>query len=237
MGGGGSLGGGKSSQSSNSNSQSTSTDYGTNVWGPQQGFLQSMWQQGNMLSQGPMGGQQQFDQSQRQLGLAQQGLAQSNQYLQGFQNPTVDPAFQAYSDRIGQQYRQQFAPAMASQGIQAGQMGGSRQQIGNALGAQAGMQAISDFGANSYAQQQQRALQAASQMGQNALGSGQIGQQYLANSDFARGMPWYNQQMFSGLLGGPVMQDLGGYSQSTSSSRSKGKSWNIDTSGYGGMSA
>lgn len=237
MGGGGSLGGGKSNQSSSSSQQSTSTDYGTNVWGPQQQYLQQMYGAGSQLANGPMGGQQQFNQSQQQLGLAQQGLAQSNQYLQGFQNPTVDPAFQAYSDRIGQQYRQQFAPSMMSQGIQAGQMGGSRQQIGNALGAQAGMQAISDFGANSYAQQQQRALQAASQIGQNALGSGQIGQQYLANSDFARGMPWYNQQQFAGLLGAPTMQDLGGYSQSTGTSRSKGKSWNIDTSGYGGMSS
>jgi hypothetical protein len=141
--------------------------------------------------------------------------------------PTVDPAFQMYSDRVGQQYNQQFLPGMKGQAIQAGGLGGSRQQIGNALGAQAGMQSISDFGAQSYAGQQQRALQAAGQQGQNSQMLGQLSGQNLANADFSRGMPWYNQQMFAGLLGAPTMQDLGSYAQSTGSSTSKGKGMNV----------
>jgi len=214
---------GKASKNSAS-AQSTSTDYGTNVWGPQQGYLQNLWQTGQQMAGAPMGGQQQFNQSQAAMGQAQQGLMQSNQNLQGFMNPGVDPAMGAYANRIGQDFRQQFLPGLQGQAIQAGGLGGSRQQIGQALGAQAGGQALSDFAANSYAGQQQRALQAAGQQGQNALGMGQIGQQYLQNADFSRGMPWYNQSMFSGLLGAPVMQDLGGFSQQTS--KSKGKGWN-----------
>jgi len=59
-------------------------------------------------------------------------------------------------------------------------------------------------------------------MGQNAQAMGGMSQDYLQNADFSRGMPFYNQSMFSGLLGAPIMQDLGGYSQSTG--KSKGKS-------------
>jgi len=219
----GAMGGGKSKSSS----QSTSTDYGTNVWGPQQGYLTNLWGQGQQLAGQPAMGGQGLQNAQQNAQYAQQGLLQSNQNLQQFQNPGVDPAFQAYSNRIGQQYNQQFAPAMQGQAIQAGGLGGSRQQIGNALGAQAGMQAISDFGANSYAGQMDRALGAAGQQGINSQALGNLGQQNLMNSEFARSMPWYNQQQFSGLLGAPIMQDLGGYSQSTS----KSKSWNVDTSG------
>jgi hypothetical protein len=225
------LGGGANKTSSSSNSQSTAQSFGSNVWGPQQQYLQSMWGAGQGLANGPIGGQPGLDAANQNAGYAQQGLLQSNQNLQQFMQPQVDPAFQMYSDRVGQQYNQQFLPGMKGQAIQAGGLGGSRQQIGNALGAQAGMQSISDFGAQSYAGQQQRALQAAGQQGQNSQMLGALGQQNLMNADFSRGMPWYNQQMFAGLLGGPVMQDLGSYAQSTSTSKSKGKGWNADISG------
>ena len=216
----------KQSSKASSSQQSTSADYGTDVWGPQQGYLQNNWGAAQGLANGPMAGQQGMNQANQFTGAAGQGLAQSNQYLQNFQNPGVDPAFQAYSNQIGQQYNQQFLPGMQGQAIQAGGLGGSRQQIGNAMGAQAGMQAISDFGANSYAGQQNRALEAAGQMGQNSARYGQLAQQGLENADFSRGMPWYNQQMFSGLLGPAVTQDKGGYSQSTGTSKSKASGFN-----------
>ena len=54
------IGGG--SNKSSASSQSTSTDYGTNVWGPQQGYLQNLWQTGQQMAGAPMGGQQQFNQ-------------------------------------------------------------------------------------------------------------------------------------------------------------------------------
>ena len=210
-----------------STSSSESTDYGTNVWGPQQGYLQNLYATGQQLAGGPMGGQQQFDQAQNQLGYAQQGLQQSNQALQGFMNPGVDPAVGAYSQRIGQDFNQQFLPGLQGQAIQAGGLGGSRQQIAQGMGAQAAGQAVSDFAANSYAGQQQRALAAAGQMGQNAQAMGGMSQDYLQNADFSRGMPFYNQSMFSGLLGAPIMQDLGGYSQSTGTSKSTAKGFNV----------
>ena len=221
------LSGSKSSQSSNS--QSTSTDYGTGVWGPQQGYLQNMWGTGQQLAGGPQLGGAELGQSNQNMQYGQQALQQSNQNLQGFMNPGVDPAMGAYANRIGQDFRQQFLPGVQGQAIQAGGLGGSRQQIAQGMGAQAGAQALSDFAANSYAGQQDRALGAASQMGQNALGFGQLGGQNLLNADFARSMPWYNQSQFAGLLGAPTMIDKGGYSQSTN--KSKGQSWNFDSSG------
>lgn len=226
----GSLSGSK--QKSTSSQQSTSADFGTNIWGPQQGYLQNLYATGQELAGGPMGGQEQFNQAQNQLGYAQQGLQQSNQALQGFMNPGVDPAVGAYSQRIGQDFNQQFLPGLQGQAIQAGGLGGSRQQIAQGMGAQAAGQAVSDFAANSYAGQQQRALAAAGQMGQNAQAMGGMSQDYLQNADFSRGMPFYNQSMFSGLLGAPIMQDLGGYSQSTGTSKSTAKGFNA---GYTGI--
>ena len=221
-----SLGGGSSKQKSSSQGQSTSQDFGTNIWGPQAGYLENLYGNAQQLGQGPQMGGQGLQNSQQNAGYAQQGLMQSNQNLQQYQNPGIDPALGAYSDRIGQQFSEQFLPQLQGQAIQAGGLGGSRQQIGAAMGADRGMQAISDFAANSYAGQQQRGLQAAGLQGQNSQARGQLGQQNLMNADFSRGMPWYNQQMFGGLLGAPTMQDLGAYSQSTNSSKGKASSWN-----------
>ena len=226
----GGISGGSNKQSSSSSSKGEQFDFGTNVWGPQQQYLQNNWAAAQGLANGPMGGMDQFNQSQGALGQGMAGLQQSNQNLQSFQNPTVDPAFGAYGNRLQQDFTQKFLPQLQGQAIQAGGLGGSRQQIGAGMGAQAAGQAMSDFAANSYAGQQQRALQAAGLQGQNAQGFGQFGQQYLGNADFSRGMPWYNQNMFSGLLGGPAMQDLGGYGWNKSKMQSKGSGWNADLS-------
>jgi len=175
-------------------SSQSSVDKGTNVWGPQQGYLKDLWGQA---------------QGQNNAGLGQYGQ-QADQFIntaqstmERMQNPGVDPAMAAYSQNIGDQYRQQFMPALQGQAIQAGGLRGSRQQIGAALGAGQAMDSISDFAANSYAGQQQRALQAA----QSAPGL----------ADFARSMPWYNLSQYAGILGSPVMQDLGGSSKGSSS--------------------
>ena len=220
-----------SKQSSKQSSQSRSEDYGTNIWGPQAGYLQNLYSNAQQLGQGPQMGQQGLANAQQNAGYAQQGLMNSNQNLQGYQNQGVDPALNSYAQRIGQQFNEQFMPQLQGQAIQAGGLGGSRQQIGAALGADRGMQAIGDFANNAYAGQQQRGLQAAQAQGQNSQALGQLGQQNLMNADFSRGMPWYNQQMFSGLLGAPVMQDLGALSTSSS----KGKSSGFAMSGGGGV--
>ena len=220
------LGLGGSKQKSSASSQSRSEDFGTNIWGPQAGYLQNLYANAQQLGGGPQMGMGGLQNAQQNTQYAQQGLMNANQNLQQYQNPGVDPALGAYSDRIGQQYREQFMPALQGQAIQAGGLGGSRQQIGSALGADRAMQGISDFANNAYAGQQQRGIQAAGLQGQNSQALGQLGQQNLMNADFSRGMPWYNQQMFSGLLGAPVMQDLGALS--TSSMKSKGSAWNAN---------
>jgi hypothetical protein len=173
-------------------------------------------------------GQQGLANAQQNAQFAQQGRMNSNQNLQQYQgNQGVDPALNSYSQRIGQQFNEQFMPALQGQAIQAGGLGGSRQQIGAALGADRGMQAIGDFANNAYAGQQQRGLQAAGMQGQNSQALGQLGQQNLMNADFSRGMPWYNQQMFSGLLGAPVMQDLGALSTQSQSQKGSGFKFGI----------
>ncbi len=91
-----------------------------------------------------------------------------DQRLNSFSDPTVDPAFNAYSQTLGQQFREQFMPELQGQSALAGGLGGSRQQIGSALGAQRAMQELGNFGANAYAGQQERALAAQQARGQLA---------------------------------------------------------------------
>lgn len=218
---------GANKSSGSTNSSSRSEDYGTGIWGPQQGYLQNLYQNAQGLAGGPQMGMGGLGNAQQNAQLAQQGLLNSNQNLQGFMNPGVDPAVDAYSQRLGQQFNEQFMPALQGEAAMAGGLGGSRQQIGAALGADRAQQAIGDFASNAYAGQQQRALQAAGQMGQNSQMMGQLGQQNLMNADFSRGMPWYNQQMFSGLLGAPTILDKGGLSTSKSSGSTSSGGFNI----------
>jgi hypothetical protein len=218
---------GGSKQSSSSSSQSRSEDFGTNIWGPQAGYLESLYGNAQQLAGGQQMGGMGLGNAQQNAQYAQQGLMQSNQNLQGYQNQGIDPALNAYSDRIGQQFSEQFMPQLQGQAIQAGGLGGSRQQIGAAMGADRGMQAISDFAANSYAGQQQRGIQAAGLQGQNSQALGGLGQQNLMNADFSRGMPWYNQQMFSGLLGPAISQDLGALSTASMTQKGSGSGFNV----------
>lgn len=116
-------------------------------------------------------------------------LNESNLALRKFLNPGVDPALAAYSKNLGQQFNEQFLPGLKGDAAVAGGLGGSRAQIGAALGSQRAQQSLSEFAANAYSGQQERALQAATQIGnlnqgyaQNAAGFQQNASGYLNNS-------------------------------------------------------
>ena len=193
---------------SNQGSQQNSfnRDFGTNVWGPQAGHLAGLYDK----AQGVVDGYTGSDAIQTMQGAAD--------HLKGMLNPGIDPAMGAYAQRMGQDFREQFLPALQGEAAGAGALGGSRHQIGAALGADRAMQGIGDFAANSYAGQQQRSLEAANQLGGIA--------------DFQRQMPFYGLSQYAGLLGGPAMQGLGGYggSQGTSFGNSLGYGHNQSTS-------
>lgn len=175
-----------------SNQSAINRDFGTDIWGPQQGHLQNLYSQaGNALSN--------FTGADS---MATMGAA--GQHLMGMLNPGMDPAMGAYANRMGQDFREQFLPQLQTAAAGAGALGGSRHQIGAALGADRAMQGIGDFAANSYAGQQQRSLEAANQLGGIA--------------DFQRQMPFYGLSQYQGLLGAPVMQGLGGFGSSQGSS-------------------
>ncbi len=238
------ISGGKSKGKSSQSSTSTTQDYGSEVWRQQSPFLQDLYRRG----QGTLNTQDRLAQLQAQgmLGDAQQGVRRASGMFgrgrnaiedargafQRFQRPEIDPAFTAYSQNIGQQFREQVLPSMRGEAAMAGGMGGSRAQIGQALAGQRAMQSIGEFGAQAYAGQQERALGAAQGMLGAAgeygnLGAGMLGgsQQSLANADFARNMPWYGLQQYGGLLGGPTMIDKGGTGGTTSKGKSKQGGW------------
>ena len=188
-------------------------NYGTNVWGPQAGYLQDLYGQ----AQGTLGSQQGYA-GQGSLDQAGGALGQSQQALQRLANPQqTDPLMGLYANQIGQQFNEQIAPGIRGDAMLGGNRGGSRQGIGLGLaGARAGQQ-LQDFGAQLWGQQQQNALQAAQGLQGVAGGYGQLsGQQGMA--------PWQNLQQYAGLIGGPAFQNLGGYSKSQGTS-SGGGGW------------
>ena len=69
------FGGNKSKQSSSTDAQSTSTDFGTNIWGPQAGYLQNLYGNAQQLAGGPQMGGYGLGQAQQNAQLAQQGLS------------------------------------------------------------------------------------------------------------------------------------------------------------------
>ena len=74
-----------------------------------------------------------------------QGIDPSTQnWLQSFQNPGLDPAVASYSKAIGQQFNEQILPGLRTDATLAGGLGNSRAQIGEALAGQRATQAIGE---------------------------------------------------------------------------------------------
>lgn len=244
-----SIGGGQNKQSQSSSNSSTSQNYGSDIWGTQSPYLADLYSraQSGADASSPWAVNGQYNYGNNSLNRADASIGQSNDWLtkQGaalgrFLQPGEDPAAAAYAKNMGQQFNEQFLPGLQGDAAVAGGLGGSRQQIGAALGSQRAMQSIGDFTANIYSGQQDRALQAAMGYGDiargfstNAAGDQSQAQQRLAMSDFARGMPWYNLSQYAGLLGSPISIDKGGYSTSTGTGSGSGSGWNAKV-GIGG---
>lgn len=226
-----SIGGSKSKGGGTQSSEGQ--DFGSEIWKTQSPYLADLYRRANTVyggaSTSPFGKQAATLQyaAGGDLGSAATTLGQSNKYLQSFMNPTVDPAVNAYATNLGQQFNEQFLPGLKGDAALAGGLGGSRQQIGAALGAQRAMQTLGDFTAQSYAGQQERKLAATQQLAANAQGYMDLSGARTASADFARSMPWYNLAQFQGLLGSPVQIDKGGWQRSSGSSKSSSGGFNF----------
>lgn len=261
-----SIGGGsnKQKQSSSGWNESESQNYGSNIWGGQAPWLTDLYGQAGQTYNanknngdaagyfwGDMAGGESNNASQQlyrsQLAADNMGttLGDTSAALKGFLNPTgTDPLSKAYATQMGQQFNEQFLPGLQGDAAVAGGLGGSRAQIGAALGSQRAMQSIGDFNASLYDNQQNRALAAAQGLGQVASGYGDqansygntaagrlaISQNNMNLGNYGQQMPWSQLQLFQGLIGSPIMQDLGGFtkSQGTSSSSGSGSGWNAN---------
>lgn len=226
-----SIGGSKSKGGGSQSSESR--DFGSEVWSGQSPYLQDLYRRaaGRLGTAGSTVGMKQAGlqnwASGYDLSAASQSLAASNKNLQSFMNPTVDPAVKAYAQNLGQQFNEQFLPGLKGEAALAGGLGGSRQQIGAALGAQRAMQTLGDFTAQSYAGQQERKLAAVQQMAANAGGYMGLSDARTGLADFARSMPWYNLAQYQGLLGSPVQIDKGGWQRSSGSSKQSSGGFNF----------
>jgi hypothetical protein len=222
-------------------SSQTSLDYGSEIWGQQAPYLAQLYQgASNQLgSQGQdpvnymlrqrrkmKGEAPSFEQGAQGFGLGMQaGQGLLGYGGQGY-NPFASQAIQGAGQALGRQFSEQFLPQLKGQAIQAGGLGGSRQQIGAALGAERFADQLTDYatqvGLQGYEGQQQRqlqALQSAGQLGAGLYGTGAgVGGQLAATrmglspqiAEMMRSTPWYGLAQYGGLLGSPTQIDLGG---------------------------
>jgi hypothetical protein len=222
---------GKSKQSSSS----SSTAGGTALEQTQSPYLQNLWTSGQGLANqgagqdmGMAGYNQGMDYlNQGMAGLGGQNMQGAFSTLGRLQNPGMDPMMDVYARQLGQNFNEQIMPGLRGDAMAAGGLGSSRAGIAQGLaGARMGQQ-MQDFGAQLYGQNQDRALQAANAMGglQGSISGmyGQGGQLAQQLGQFGMGVPWYAQNQMAGLLGNPLMQNLG----STSTSSSKGSGFNL----------
>jgi hypothetical protein len=237
-----SLGGGanKQQQSNTQSSQSTgeSQQFGSELWGGQSPFLQDLYARaGGTLGNTNGTTQAYLNQGSDFMTNATGTLNRSTEALTGMLNPQDDPMLARYAANMGQQFNEQFLPGLKGDAALAGGLGGSRQQIGAALGAQRGMQAIGDMTAQTYSDQQNRRLAAATAIGGNAAGYSDMAGLTGQLAEFGQSMPWYGLSQYAGLLGSPITLDKGGFSkqQSTGSASGSGSAsgWNAK-GGIGG---
>ena len=243
-----SVGGNRSNQSSSTSSEGLNQSYGSALNLGQEGYLQNLWGAGQNLANQNAGtgagyagynaAQAGNQQGMNYLGAganALGGTGQAMNTLGALQNPTVDPMLGVYAQQIGQNFNRNIMPAIQGQAALGGGLGGSRANIAAGVAAGDAQRNIQNFGAQLYGQGQDRALQAAGAQGQLAQGVagmyGNLGQQAmqggmnnLAIGQFGMGIPWYAQQQFAGLLGSPIMEDLGGYGETSANASSRGKS-------------
>lgn len=224
------------------------------TWGPGGGKLAGensldQFQQLLQQAQGQFGtSQNQFNQAAQGYGQGITSLNDQAAWLKQFQNPGMDPMADVYARQVGQQFNEQIMPGLRGGAALSGGMGSSRQGIAEGLAAGRSSQQLQDFGAQLYGQQQDRSLQAAMGLGQNALGYGQLangqgnlgaqmgqlgeamsglGGQYGSLSQMQQALPWYALNQYKGLLGNPTVLGGGGSSSGTATGGSESQIGNI----------
>jgi len=211
---------------SRASSASDSKDYGSNVWGTQSPYLADLYAR----SKGAMG---QFNQAGLDQGL-QQGQGYLNQAggaldasQQGFAamagDQSVDPMLGAYGNAMQRNWSQNIMPGIQGQAAMAGGLGNSRYGIAAGQAGNQQQQQFQDFAAQLYGGQQDRRLQAMQGMQVNAAGYGALGEAQGGYAGMTASSPFFGASQYAGLLGAPVIRDLGGMS----TSRSKNNSFNI----------
>ena len=180
---------------SSGSDQMTSQVFPDQVWGQQAPFFQNLWGQGaGMLSSG---------------GAQQQGQDVFNMGAQGYNqlmNPGSNPMIDIYAQDLGRAFNQEIMPGINRSAMGGNMIGGSRQGVAEGLAAGEMGRNLQNFGGQQYAGDMQRMLGATGQL----PGFG----------NFGMGIPWFNMQQMSGLLGAPVVLDQGSYAQSTGSQKS-----------------
>lgn len=230
-------------QQQSSQQQSQSAFYGTDIWGPQQPYLQNQYQQAQS-TQGNDAGERGYQDIQGQISQLNRNNAQAYDpsWLQTAQgninqisaNAENDPQLQAYSRQIGRDFNQNIVPAIRNESVGSDAYGGSRAGLALGTAASEAQRNIQDFAAQLYGQRQQLKLGAAQAAG-NIFGQGQ--QQQVQNigaagqnAQFGMGLPWYAQQQRAGLIGAPVVRNLGSYGTSQGSGQGTGSG---ESKGFG----
>ncbi len=209
---------------SSSDSKSKQKSFQTSdqaVWGAQAPYLQSLYGQGERTAYGQMGtiGQD----AQRMSGGLMQGAgwyltpgtnpAIANLMQMGQQgNPYLTQQIEGLGADIGNFFKTQIQPGIASQAGLHGQFGGSRHGIGAGLAGQDALRQFTQGATNLRSSAYGQGIQSTNMAGQLASqGVGQMGEIYnLGMSPYSA--QWAPLQAYSGILGDPTVltQSRGG---------------------------
>jgi len=151
----GSMSKSESSQRSQSTNQGASTSRGynqgtsgsqQNVWQPQQGALQGLYEgAGNELN--------------NTINTNNQMQPQMMESWNNIMNPGVNAQLQAYQNQVMQNFNENIMPAIGDNASMAGGFGGTRQGVAQGVAGRGANQQMTDMASNLYNQDMNRMLQ------------------------------------------------------------------------------
>ena len=185
-----------SSGGSQQGSQSTASSWQDpdSVWGVQSPYLSALYQD----AAGMVGAS--APQQEQAQGLITQGMGG----IESLMNPGMNPMMEVYQQQMQQGLEQNILPTIRREAAGRGMVGGTRQGVAEGMAYQEAARQQSQFAAQLYNEDQNRALGAIGEI----PGMAQAG----------LGVPWYGLNQAAGILGDPTVLRGGAGSVSQSSS-------------------
>lgn len=168
------------------------------------------------------------------------------------ENPLLDEQIGALEEDVGRLFTERLNPAITSRAVAGGTLGGGRQGVAQGLATETAAREFTRGALELRSRDMQARDAAAAQVATNSLAGASTGLGALPSlldlTERGQNAELGVYSSLSSILGGPTVLTEAGqrsfadafsrsYGQETSQSSSKGKAWNFNMSGYGGIAA